>query len=225
MAAFFAAGSVHGVDRRLWPDRARLVGVEAAPVDQTGPARAVPDRWRHWCAHRLLKDCPESKGGTEGSQTHRWREEDSNRRSPHKGELFCETAAELGDDKPAGSQSRILTIDKGRFYRAPSQAGPGNDINAGSPGFQKAPTRGPSSLVAKCFVRAEHQLSNAQARSMRTPTMTRIVARTGRNTFSGTRALRWLPKKMPGREPMPSEPTSTQSTDPRTQSPPPATKL
>jgi hypothetical protein len=30
----------------------------------------------------------------------------------------------------------------------PSQAGPGNDINAGSPGFQKAPTRSPASLVA-----------------------------------------------------------------------------
>src|SRR5262249_35772368 len=47
---------------------------------------------------------------------------------------------------------------------------------------------------------------------MRTPTMMRIDARTGRNTLSGTRALRWLPKKMPGREPMTSEPSSTQST-------------
>src|SRR5260370_34617088 len=35
-----------------------------------------------------------------------------------------------------------------QVYRAPSQAGPGNDIHAGSPGFQKAPTRGPASLVA-----------------------------------------------------------------------------
>ena len=35
-----------------------------------------------------------------------------------------------------------------QVYRAPSQAGPGNDINAGSLGFQKAPTRGPASLVA-----------------------------------------------------------------------------
>ena len=32
---------------------------------------------------------------------------------------------------------------------------------------------------------------------MRTPTMTRIVARTGRRILSGTRAFRWLPKKMP----------------------------
>jgi hypothetical protein len=28
-----------------------------------------------------------------------------------------------------------------------SQAGPGNDINAGSPGSQKAPTQTPASLV------------------------------------------------------------------------------
>jgi len=82
-----------------------------------------------------------------------------------------------------------LTIDKGRFT-VRRQAGPGNDINAGSPGFQKAPNAGPASLVARCFLRAEHQLSDAQARSMRTPTMTRIVARTGRRTLSGTRALR-----------------------------------
>jgi hypothetical protein len=55
--------------------------------------------------------------------------------------------------------------------------------------------------------------------------MTRIVARTGRSTLSGTRALRWLPKKMPGREPMTSEPSSTQSTDPRSQWPTPAVKV
>jgi hypothetical protein len=36
----------------------------------------------------------------------------------------------------------------------------------GVPGFQKAPTRGPVSLVARCFLRAERQLSDAQARSM-----------------------------------------------------------
>ena len=62
---------------------------------------------------------------------------------------------------------------QGQVYRAPSQAGPGNDINAGSPGFQKAPTRGPTSLVARCFLRAEYQLSDAHARSMRTPTLPR----------------------------------------------------
>ena len=48
-----------------------------------------------------------------------------------------------GDDKPAGNQNRILTIDKARFTGVPSQAGPGNDINAWSTGFQKAPTRAP----------------------------------------------------------------------------------
>ena len=53
-----------------------------------------------------------------------------------------ETAAEPGDDEPAGSQSWILNDRQGQVYHAPSQAGSGNDINAGSPGFQKAPTRG-----------------------------------------------------------------------------------
>jgi len=35
---------------------------------------------------------------------------------------------------------RILTNDRREVYRRSSQAGPGNDINAGSPGYQKAPT-------------------------------------------------------------------------------------
>src|SRR6516225_3222577 len=34
-----------------------------------------------------------------------------------------------------------------RIYLPVSQAGPGNDINAGSPGSQKAPTQSPASLV------------------------------------------------------------------------------
>ena len=45
-------------------------------------------------------------------------------------------------------QNLILTNDNRTDYRAPSQAGPSNDINAGSPGSQKAPTRSPASLVA-----------------------------------------------------------------------------
>jgi hypothetical protein len=39
-------------------------------------------------------------------------------------------------------------MDRGAVYRAPSQAGPGNDINVGSSGSQKAPTWSPASLVA-----------------------------------------------------------------------------
>src|SRR5207302_5569214 len=35
-----------------------------------------------------------------------------------------------------------------QVYLVPSQAGPGNDIHAGSRGLQKAPTWGPASLVA-----------------------------------------------------------------------------
>src|SRR6516164_9719798 len=42
-------------------------------------------------------------------------------------------------------------------YRPPSQAGPGNDIHAGSPGLQKAPTRGPASL-ARFFLESSHKL-------------------------------------------------------------------
>jgi hypothetical protein len=34
---------------------------------------------------------------------------------------------------------RILTICRGEDYPPPSQAGPGDDINAGSPASQKAP--------------------------------------------------------------------------------------
>jgi hypothetical protein len=42
----------------------------------------------------------------------------------------------------------ILTIDRGEVYSALNQAGPGNDINVGSSGSQKAPTWSPASLVA-----------------------------------------------------------------------------
>jgi len=35
-----------------------------------------------------------------------------------------------------------LTIDEVTVYRGPSQAGPGSDINTGSPGSQKAPNLG-----------------------------------------------------------------------------------
>jgi len=34
---------------------------------------------------------------------------------PRRGQHFFETAPEPGDDKPAGNQNRILTIDTGRF--------------------------------------------------------------------------------------------------------------
>jgi len=44
-------------------------------------------------------------------------------------------------------QHGILTFDRGEVYPALSQAGPGNDINAGSQGAQKAPTWSPASLV------------------------------------------------------------------------------
>jgi hypothetical protein len=53
-------------------------------------------------------------------------------------------------ERPSHSwQNRNLTIDRGEVYSALNQAGPGNDINVGSSGSQKAPTWSPASLVAK----------------------------------------------------------------------------
>jgi hypothetical protein len=45
-------------------------------------------------------------------------------------------------------QNRILTIYQPEVYGMLRQAGPGNDINAGSPGAQKAPTWSPARLVS-----------------------------------------------------------------------------
>ena len=67
---------------------------------------------------------------------------------PRRGQHFFETASEPGDDKPARQPQPDFDDRQGQVYRAPSQADPGNDINAGSLGFQKAPMRGPASLVA-----------------------------------------------------------------------------
>ena len=51
------------------------------------------------------------------------------------------------------------------------------------------------SAVALAARLSSFMRSSSATTRMRTPTMTRIVARTGRSTFPGTRALRWLPKK------------------------------
>ena len=69
--------------------------------------------------------------------------------APHPASGGLHSVLRQSRDGPALSrQNRILTIDRGEVYRASSQAGPGNDINAGSPGSQKAPTWSPASLVA-----------------------------------------------------------------------------
>jgi hypothetical protein len=74
--------------------------------------------------------------------THRWREIDSNPRSLVDDSIFSRPRRNPRLRNRPGCQNRILRIDKGRFYRAPSRAGPGNDINAGSAGFQEARHRG-----------------------------------------------------------------------------------
>jgi hypothetical protein len=52
------------------------------------------------------------------------------------------------DGRALSRPHRNLTIDRGEVYSAVNQAGPGNDINVGSSGSQKAPTWSPASLVA-----------------------------------------------------------------------------
>jgi hypothetical protein len=51
------------------------------------------------------------------------------------------------DGRALSRPRRNLTIDRGEIYRARGQAGPGNDINVGSSGSQKAPTWSPASLA------------------------------------------------------------------------------
>ena len=60
---------------------------------------------------------------------------------PRKGQHFFKIAAEPGETTRPGKPEPDFDDRQGQVYRAPSQAGPGNDINAGSPGFQNAPTR------------------------------------------------------------------------------------
>src|SRR6516162_406970 len=67
---------------------------------------------------------------------------------PPVGDAIFWDPPEPGDDKLARLPEPDSDDRQGRVYRAPSEAGPGNDINAGSPGFQKALTRDPASLVA-----------------------------------------------------------------------------
>ena len=55
--------------------------------------------------------------------------------APHPASGGLHSVLRQSRDGPALSrQNRILTIDTGTVYRASSQAGPGNDINAGSKG-------------------------------------------------------------------------------------------
>ena len=54
-------------------------------------------------------------GGTESSQTPRWRELDSNPRSPVGDSIFSRPPRNPARTNRPGSQNRILTIDKGRF--------------------------------------------------------------------------------------------------------------
>ena len=67
---------------------------------------------------------------------------------PRRGQHFSRSPRNPARTNWPDSQNRILTMDKGRFIVRRAGLAPGNDINAGSPGFLKAPTWGPASLVA-----------------------------------------------------------------------------
>ena len=89
---------------------------------------------------------------------------------PPVGDAIFWDPPEPGDDKLARLPEPDSDDRQGRVYRAPSQAGPGNDINAGSPGFQKAPTRGPASLVAgPQFIKIFDALDNENTVGVSTP--------------------------------------------------------
>src|SRR5215472_12542589 len=72
-------------------------------------------------------------------------------------EPFFYTAPEPGDTKPPREPEPDFDDRQRQVYRAPSQAGPGNDIYAGSPSLQKAPTRGSASL-ARFFSKSSFKL-------------------------------------------------------------------
>src|SRR5271167_566760 len=71
-----------------------------------------------------------------------------------------------------GSHLPVLTTDSGRFTVGRTRAGPGNDIHAGSASLQKAPTRGPASLV-QCYRGAA---SSCTVKSAHNPTSVRCNA-------------------------------------------------
>jgi hypothetical protein len=58
------------------------------------------------------------------------------------------------DGRALSRPHRNLTMDRGEIYRARGQAVPGNDINVGSSGSQKAPTWSPASLA--CLIIGQH---------------------------------------------------------------------
>ena len=66
---------------------------------------------------------------------------------------FRDSAGIPARRQPFGYQLPDFDDRPGQVYRALNQAGPGNDINARSPGLQKAPTRGPASLVSMWTLR------------------------------------------------------------------------
>jgi hypothetical protein len=105
---------------------------------------------------------------------------DSNFRFLDLIEHFFYTAPERVAAKGREPQPRFDDRQR-QVYRAPGQAGPGNDIHAGSPSLEKAPTRGPASLA---------RFSWAQARSA--TDQTRIRRRLRLHAYFVARPGSWL---------------------------------
>ena len=112
--------------------------------------------------------------------------------APHPASGGLHSFLRQSRDGPALSrQNRILTIDRGEVYRASRQAGPGNDINAGSPGSQKAPTWSPASLVA-IRARASRAASRRPLRLRSFATAQEVARARWRRCFAFSLALRLL---------------------------------
>jgi len=86
------------------------------------------------------------RSGTERSPTLCWREMDSKFRFLDLDRAFFTPLRSLALQRAREPQPGFDDRQR-QVYRAPSQAGTGNDIHPASPSLQKAPTRGPASLA------------------------------------------------------------------------------
>ena len=80
---------------------------------------------------------------------------------------FFDSSQEDAANRARGARAPTFDDRQRLVYPGSSQAGPGNDIHAGSPGLLNAPTRGPASLArifsrrAGCSGRLRHSRATA----------------------------------------------------------------
>ena len=109
-------------------------------VTSRGPSVAPPTTPRRKRLQRVRRS------GTERSPTLCWREMDSKFRFLDLDRAFFTPLRSLALQRAREPQPGFDDRQR-QVYRAPSQAGTGNDIHPASPSLQKAPTRGPASLA------------------------------------------------------------------------------